>query len=118
MKPATTPPAARAADNLADATALGEASALAHQIMTGSWGGAARTLVSVIGRHIAGGLTPEVRQEVGRLLLRQGGAVTAGHLQQVLNDAIQQANRARTRELLLAAIVARSIQPQLSTSER
>ena len=103
------------ANNLADAAAMGEAPALAQQILTESWSGAARTLVSAVGRHIAGS-TPEVRQAVADLLLQRGGTVDSRDLQRILQQAVDQVNRARTQALLASTIAARTAQPQLALS--
>lgn len=101
------------ADNLADAAALGEAPAIAQQLLSGNVGGAIKTSLQAIVRH-ASGSTPAVRAELAQLLTMRGGTVTAPELQRLLNEATQRVREARTRALLAATVAARDAQPALS----
>lgn len=81
----------RTADNLADQGAMGVDPTLVGNILTGNWGGAARSALSA-GQNALTGNTPAVRQEVARILTMRGGNVSAAQMQDILTQAI---NRVR-----------------------
>ena len=75
----------KTADNLADQAAMGVDPTLIGNILSGNWSGAMRSALSA-GSNALTGNTPQVRQEVGRILLQNG--VSAGALNRMINDTI------------------------------
>lgn len=82
----------RTADNLADEGAMGVDPSIIGHLLTGNVGGVARGVLSA-GRNALTGNTPEVRQEVGRILLQRGNNVTQQDMQAILQQAIDRVRR-------------------------
>lgn len=75
----------KTADNLADQAAMGVDPTLVGNVLSGNWSGAMRSAVSA-GSNALTGNTPQVRQEIARILLQNG--VSAGALNHMINDTI------------------------------
>lgn len=78
----------RTADNLADEAAMSADPTIVGNILTGNWGGVIRGTLSA-GKNALTGNTPEVRQEVARLLMMRGGNVTPQQMQGILEEAVR-----------------------------
>lgn len=90
----------RTADNLADQGAMGIDPTLIGNILTGNWGGAARSALSASQNALTGN-TPAVRQEVARLLTMRGGSVTQAQMHDILTRAIDRVRAIQNISALL-----------------
>ncbi|MBR0901204.1 hypothetical protein [Bradyrhizobium liaoningense] len=88
----------KTAENLADDAAMGVAPTLASNILRGNWSGAARNALQA-GQNALTGNTPEVRQEVARLMLTRHGQ--SRDFQSILQEAI---DRVQQRQAVSAAL--------------
>jgi hypothetical protein len=81
----------KTAENLADDAAMGAAPALSlvGQVVSGNWGGALRTALAA-GSNALSGNTPEVRQEVARLLMTRGQNASPQAFQRMIDETIRQ----------------------------
>lgn len=81
----------KTAENLADDAAMGAAPALSlvGQVVSGNWSGALRTALAA-GSNALSGNTPEVRQEVARLLMTRGQNANPQAFQRMIDDTIRQ----------------------------
>ena len=77
----------KTADNLNDHAAMGVDPHLVGQIMTGNWHGAVRSALSA-GHNAISGNTPQVRQEVAKILLQNGAALSPAKLEKMVTDTV------------------------------
>jgi hypothetical protein len=82
----------RTADNLADEGAMGHDPTIIANLLMGHYGAAARRALHA-GANALSGNTPEVRQEVGRILLQRGNNVTQQDMQAILQQAMDHVRR-------------------------
>lgn len=75
----------KTAENLADDAALGVDPHLVHNVITGNWHGALRSVLSA-GHTMMTGNTPAVRAAVGRMLLNRG--VNPANLQAAIGNTV------------------------------
>lgn len=92
----------RTADNLADEGAMGHDPTMIANLIMGRYGEAARGALRS-GANALTGNTPEVRQEVGRILLQRGNNVTQQDMQGILQQAVDHVRRNQ----ILAALLGR-----------
>ena len=78
----------KTAENLADDAAMGIDPTLIGQVLSGNWGGALRSALSA-GQNMMSGNTPQVREEVARILLQRGQNVNPASIQRVLDEVVQ-----------------------------
>jgi hypothetical protein len=77
----------KTAENLADDAAMGIDPTLVGQLMSGNWGGALRSALSA-GQNMLSGNTPQVREEVARILLQRGQNVNPANIQRMLDQVV------------------------------
>lgn len=77
----------RTADNFADADALGIDPSVVGHVISGNWGGAVKSLISAGSRTLTGN-TPQVRQAVANILLRNGANLTGTQLDQMVGQTV------------------------------
>lgn len=78
----------RTADNLADEAAMGIDPSIIGNVLSGNWGGALRSAISAGGRMLSGN-TPEVREEVARILLQRGQNLSPQNLRAMVDETVR-----------------------------
>lgn len=91
----------KTAENFADDGAMGIDPTIIGQVLSGNFGGAVRSALSA-GANMMSGNTPEVREQVARILLQRGGNVPPRMLQQMLDAAIERIERVRQTALMFS----------------
>ena len=77
----------KTAENLADDGAMGIDPTLVGQLLSGNWGGALRSALGA-GQNMLSGNTPQVREEVARILLQRGQNVNPANIQRMLDEVV------------------------------
>ncbi|WP_409188778.1 hypothetical protein [Bradyrhizobium sp. RDM4] len=78
----------KTADNLADADAMGIDPSVVGHVVQGNYGAAVRSLISA-GSNAVTGNTPQVRQAVADLLLRNGANTNGAELDRLVGETIR-----------------------------
>lgn len=90
----------KTADNLADEAAVGADPAMIANLISGNWLGAAKGAL-VAGYNKLSGNTPQVREEIGRILTMRGGQVTPAQMQAIVDEAKRRVQADHLRNLIL-----------------
>jgi hypothetical protein len=77
----------KTAENLADDAAMGIDPTLVGQLLSGNWGGALRSALGA-GQNMLSGNTPQVREQVARILLQRGQNMNPANIQRMLDEVV------------------------------